>query len=164
MPGCVGVHTSTRPIGRRSLRYPAVQEAVTTEPDLHVADPTTREKPRGPLASEISNAVVHLFAEYLGRGPTRVRTVIMLNLISVVLEDTLTKAERKLIDHGKEKAVVRTRRITQAMMKADLVGAVESLSGREVVAFLSDHQAEPDYAVASFVLKPEGDGAEPEPS
>jgi len=113
-----------------------------------------RDLPRGVVASEISNAVVRLFAEYLGRGPTKARTVIAGDLISVVLEDTLTKAERKLIERGQEEVVIATRRIVQRTMRDDLVGAVEELSGRKVVAFMSDQQAEPDFAVESFVLEP----------
>src|SRR6185503_14609514 len=57
---------------------------------------------QGLLANSVSNAVVRLFAEYLGRGPTKARTVVSRDLISVVLEDTLTKAERSLIERGQQ--------------------------------------------------------------
>jgi uncharacterized protein YbcI len=129
-------------------------EASEIAPGQRIPDFDSRNIPRGPLASDISNAVVHLFSEYLGRGPTRVRTVITPNLISVVMEDTLTKAERKLIERGEEQLVIQTRRITQQMMRSDLVNQVESLSGRRVIAFLSDHQADPDFAIENFVLEP----------
>jgi uncharacterized protein YbcI len=72
----------------------------------------------------------------------------------VVLEDTLTKAERSLIDGGQAEVVLEMRRALQGAMRDALVEAVESLSGRRVIAFLSDHQAEPDFAVESFVLEP----------
>jgi uncharacterized protein YbcI len=110
---------------------------------------------RNSVSSEISNAVVRTFAEYLGRGPTRARTIITPNLISVVLEDTLTKAERRLADTGEEDWVLQSRRVLQKTMRGDLTSSVESLSGRKVVAFLCDHQIQPDFAVENFVLEPE---------
>lgn len=52
------------------------------------------------------------------------------------------------------------RRRFQRTMKEDLVAAVEENTGREVVAFLSDHHIDPDIAVEVFVLKARGsDGA-----
>jgi uncharacterized protein YbcI len=116
---------------------------------------------RGLLANSVSNVVVRLFAEYLGRGPTRARTVVSRDLISVVLEDTLTKAERNLIDSGQEEVVVEIRRALQKTMSSALVEAVESLCERRVIAFLSDHSADQDIAVESFVLESlphDGDG------
>jgi len=109
---------------------------------------------QGLLANSVSNAVVRLFAEYLGRGPTKARTVVSRDLISVVLEDTLTKAERSLIERGQQDIVIQMRRALQVAMREALVEAVESLSNRRVIAFLSDQQAKPDFAVESFVLEP----------
>jgi uncharacterized protein YbcI len=128
--------------------FPATQAAPA------VAPPAEERSPRGSLASSISNAVVRLFAEHLGRGPTKARTVISRDLISVVLEDTFTKAERKLIAEGHEQLVLTTRRAMQQVMRGELVAAVESLSERRVIAFLSDQQAQPDCAVETFVLEP----------
>ena len=119
----------------------------------HIAQESP-EPLRGQIASAISSAVVRLFAEYLGRGPTKARTVVTANLISVVLEDTLTKAERRLVERGRSTSVVQMRRVVQEVMREDLVAAVESITGRQVIAFLSDHQTEPDFAVESFVLEP----------
>ena len=115
---------------------------------------TPERSAHGSLASSISNAVVRLFAENLGRGPTKARTVISRDLISVVLEDTFTKAERKLVETGHEQMVIGTRRAMQQVMRSELVAAVESLSERRVIAFLSDQQAQPDCAVETFVLEP----------
>ena len=38
------------------------------------------------------------------------------------------------------------------MMREELVASVEELTGRRVVAFLSDQSADPDVAIESFVL------------
>jgi uncharacterized protein YbcI len=113
----------------------------------------------GQVANAISSSVVRLFAQWVGRGPTRARTVLSGNLVTVVLEDTLTKAERRLVEMGRSEMVVDTRRTFQQMMRGDLVRSVEEFTGREVVAFLSDQSAEPDYAVESFILSPKATDA-----
>lgn len=112
---------------------------------------------RGEIASAISNAVVHIFAEWVGRGPTRARTVITDNVITTVLQETLTKAEVRLVQEGGIDAVMQMRRTHQGMMRGELMDAVEGITGRPVIAFLSDHQAEPDYAVEVFILGGAGD-------
>ncbi len=112
----------------------------------------------GKMAKAISASVVRLFSQYVGRGPTRARTVLSGNLVTVVLEDTLTKAERTLVELGREDTVVTTRRTFQQMMREELVRSVEELTGRQVVAFLSDQSAEPDFAVKTFILA--GDGTD----
>jgi len=109
----------------------------------------------GQLASAISNAVVSLFADYLGRGPTRARTAFGRDLVTVVLEETLTKAERRLVAEGEVETVLDTRRTFQRTMRDDLVAAVERLTGRTVTAFMSDQHANPDLSVEVFVLEPE---------
>src|SRR3954452_14157145 len=92
----------------------------------------------GRMASAISNAVFSLFAAYLGRGPTRARTAFGRDLVTVVLEETLTKAERRLVAEGEVESVITTRHTFQRTMREDLVAAVERLTGRKVAAFLSD--------------------------
>jgi uncharacterized protein YbcI len=108
----------------------------------------------GQLAAAISNAVVHITAEYTGRGPTQARTTIGTDLISVVLRDALTKAERRLVERGEGEWVLETRHKFQHAMREDMVGAVAELTGREVIAFMSDSHLDPDMAVEVFVLDP----------
>jgi uncharacterized protein YbcI len=114
----------------------------------------------GSIAADISNAVVRLLSEYTGRGPTKARTHIHEDLVTVVLRDTLTKGERSLVAAGKIDVVMTTRKAYQQAMKSDLVSAVERCSGRKVAAFLSENHIEPDIAIESFVLEPRaGEGA-----
>ena len=47
----------------------------------------------GGLNAAISNRVVQIQREYVGRGPTKARTFVNGNLVVTVLEDALTKAE-----------------------------------------------------------------------
>ena len=129
-----------------------------SQPDVKIA---------GEVAAAISSGVVRLLREYTGRGPTRARTYIKGDLISVVLEDTLTKGERSLVEDGEIALVLTARRAYQGTMKTDLVALVETLTGRQVLAFLSDNHLEPDIAVESFILVPQdghdGGGTAPAP-
>jgi uncharacterized protein YbcI len=106
------------------------------------------------MAAAISNSIVRLLSDYTGRGPTKARTYINEDLISVVLQDTLTKGERSLTGNGETALVLANRKAYQNAMGTDLIASVEEISGRKVVAFLSDNHIEPDYAVESFVLAP----------
>ena len=117
---------------------------------------TSTDRPQGrSMSSDISNAVVHLLSEYTGRGPTKARTYINDDLISVVLRDTLTKGERSLIADGNIDIVLDTRRAYQAAMKQELITTVEKHSGRSVLAFMSENHIDPDIAVETFVLEPQ---------
>jgi uncharacterized protein YbcI len=112
----------------------------------------------GAIALAISNATVRLLSEYTGRGPTKARTYINDDLITIVLQDNLTKGERSLVADGQVTLVLANRKAYQNTMGASLIAAVEEISGRRVIAFLSDNQVDPDYAVESFVLAPRENG------
>jgi uncharacterized protein YbcI len=109
---------------------------------------------RGSLTAAIANAVVRTTAEYTGRGPTRARTTMDGDWIFVALHDTLTKGERKLADTGRSDLVRVMRREFQDAMRDDLVAAINALTGREVVAMLSDNHMNPDIAIEAFYLRP----------
>jgi uncharacterized protein YbcI len=112
------------------------------------------DTPKGAISSAISGAVVQLMREYTGRGPTKARTYIDEDLITVVLQETLTMGERSLVNDGKVELVLRMRKAFQTTMAVQLTAAVERHSGRRVYAFLSDNHIDPDVAVESFVLIP----------
>jgi uncharacterized protein YbcI len=112
----------------------------------------------GSKAAAISNAVVRLIGEYTGRGPTRARTHISGDLVAVVLQDTLTKGERSLVRDGEAALVLSTRKAYQSTMREDLTAAIEEITGRPVIAFLSDNHIAPDVAIEAFVLAPQDNG------
>ncbi|HEX3511070.1 MAG TPA: DUF2294 domain-containing protein [Solirubrobacteraceae bacterium] len=107
---------------------------------------------RGERALEISNLIVKLVSEYTGRGPTRARTYLNDDLVTVVLRDALTKGEQSLVSDGKSDLVLQVRLAFQQTMKEAIVSGVERITGRKVVAFLSANHIEPDIAIESFVL------------
>jgi uncharacterized protein YbcI len=105
------------------------------------------------LPMEISNLIVRLFSEYTGRGPNKARTIIRGNIVVCVTHGNMTKGERRLVQAGEGDLVVSVRRKFQTTMADDLIGGVELLTGRKVVSFLSDHNADTDHAAEVFVLE-----------
>jgi uncharacterized protein YbcI len=129
-------------------------------------EPTDRlgdqERPQHSVSSAISNLVVRITREYTGRGPTQARTYMQDDLITVVLRETLTKGELRLVDNGRADHVRATRRYFQDAMREELVAGIEELTGRRVIAFLSDNHFDPDLAVELLLLEPRPTVDEPE--
>lgn len=112
---------------------------------------STRQAPNG--YREISRGMVSLFKDYVGRGPTRARTYVGDDLVVVLLDETLTKAEKTLAATDSEKVVREMRRRFQGAMQEAGIEMIEShLGDRRVEAFLSDSSVDPDYAVEVFLL------------
>jgi len=105
----------------------------------------------------ISNRMVQLVADYTGRGPTKARTTINGDLIVVLLRDTLTKAEKRLVDDGQRSAVLQMRSAYQSAMQREASDVVGELVGREVIGFMSANHIDPDLAIEAFVLTPDHD-------
>ncbi|MEA2254623.1 MAG: hypothetical protein QOG35_668 [Solirubrobacteraceae bacterium] len=115
--------------------------------------PASGEQQRGgSLHAAISDMVVRVTAEYTGRGPTRARTIINGDWVLVALTDTLTKGERTLARNGRGQFVRDARRAFQDAMREAFVTEIESLTGRRVIAFLSDNHIDPDVAIECFQL------------
>lgn len=113
-------------------------------------DPATT----GPHGLAISNLVVRLLSEHTGRGATQARTHFNDNLITVVVQDLMTKGEHSLIREGRSDLVLETRRAYQDAMGDELSAGVEDITGRKVTAFLSANHLDPDIAIESFMLAP----------
>jgi len=109
---------------------------------------------QGRIAAAISTAVVHVFSEHTGRGPTRARTTIDGTTVVVILQDGMTKAERSLVVAGKHAEVLLLRRSFQETMRDDLVAVVERLTASRVNAFMSANHIEPDTSAEIFLLDP----------
>ena len=107
-----------------------------------------------PPAAMISTATVQLVRDYTGRGPTKAKTMINDDVVTVLLADTLTTGERKLVEIGSSDRVIRLRHDFQLAMRDDLVAIVERQLERKVIAFMSQNHIDPDLAVEVFVLEP----------
>lgn len=106
----------------------------------------------GRLNAELAKAVVGVHNQYVGRGPSKGQAFYRNNVVVVILQEILTKAERSLIQCGKTDMVMTMRRQFQATMERDLIAEVQRLTGCTVVAFLSDTHVDPDMAAELFVL------------
>jgi uncharacterized protein YbcI len=108
---------------------------------------------RGP-GPTISTAAVQVLHKYTGRGPTKAKTMISDDLVTVLLADTLTRGERTLVEDGRSERVLQVRHDYQLAMREDLVGIVERQLDRKVAAFMSQNHIDPDLAIEVFVLEP----------
>ncbi|HWT94673.1 MAG TPA: Na-translocating system protein MpsC family protein [Solirubrobacteraceae bacterium] len=111
-----------------------------------------------PLLQAISNEMVRLFKEQFGRGPTRARTEWAgPDTIVTILEETLTPAERNLVDMGEHERLRETRMFFQYASTKELCEPIERLTGRKVRAFISGMDTVVDgLSVELFVLHPAG--------
>jgi uncharacterized protein YbcI len=109
---------------------------------------------RGKLAASISNAIVGIHRQYFGRGASRARTVMGADYVICFMEDIYTRVERTLIDAGRFPAVQETRSAFQDTMRGKFSAAVEELTGRKVIGFLSQVHVDPDLSVETFILEP----------
>ena len=107
----------------------------------------------------ISTSAVQLLHECTGRGPTKAKTMINDDVVTVLLADTLTSGERHLVDNGRADRVLELRHEYQLVMRDDLVGIVERQLDRKVAAFMSQNHINPDLAVEVFVLEPAASAA-----
>jgi uncharacterized protein YbcI len=108
----------------------------------------------GHLASAISNVVIQRIRETTGRGPERARTTIGRDAVFVVVEDTLTRGERVLVEANDAETVELLRAAWQRAMSGPVRQDIEQLTGRPVIAFLGANHIDPDLAVETFILAP----------
>jgi uncharacterized protein YbcI len=106
----------------------------------------------GELNSAIVNGVVGVHSRRLGRGPTGASAFYRDNVVVVLMQDGLTQAERTVAAGGGEDAVRSVRGAYRDAVHDELVGVVESLTGRHVLALLCDQSVSPDLSTEVFVL------------
>lgn len=103
----------------------------------------------------VSNAVVSIFSECYGRGPTKAKSYAFDNYVVTVLEDILTTVEETLVSNGHQD-LVRTVRLTFQEVVADrFTDAVSEVMGRKVINYHSQITFDPVVGFEFFVLEPE---------
>ena len=110
------------------------------------------------MALEVANAMVRIFKEQFGRGPTKARASWAgPDVLVVTLEDTLTPAERNLAAMGEHERLRDLRSLFQYSSVRQFCEPVEQITGRKVRAFISGIDTEVEgLSVETFVLHPEG--------
>jgi uncharacterized protein YbcI len=106
----------------------------------------------GELNASIARAVVRIYREICGRGPTKARATYRGNVVVVVLEQVLTQVERSLVASGRRNEAVALRRDLHGAMREELALAVGELTRCRVRAVMGDTEFDPDVAAEVFVL------------
>ena len=104
---------------------------------------------------EISRGVTAIYKDYLGRGPTHSSTTLSDECSTTTLRDSMTRAERSLVNGGEAETVREMRRKFQLAMRDEIIAVVEGVTGRRCAAFLSDHNADEDIGVEIVVFETE---------
>ena len=108
---------------------------------------------------ELSNAMVRLYKEVFGRGPTKARAHFAgPDTLVVVLENSMTVAERNLALLGEHQRLRDARLFFQYAVEQEFRQTVERILGRRTVAFVSGIDTREDVAVEIFTLEPESSG------
>jgi uncharacterized protein YbcI len=107
----------------------------------------------GSLLAAISTNVVAILREHYGRGPMRAKTYALDDIIVVVMRGSgFTPLEQTIMDSGDPDRVVAMRHEFQRVMQQRYRDTIERLTGRKVVAFLSQAHVEPDITVEMFFI------------
>ena len=106
----------------------------------------------GEMLAAISTRIVGLLREHYGRGPSRAKTYAMDDCIVCVMRNGFTAHERTIVDSGEPGRVIEMRQDFQRLMERQYRETIESITGRQVVAFLSQAHLEPDITLEIFFL------------
>jgi uncharacterized protein YbcI len=94
---------------------------------------------------------------YHHRRPVTAKTLLLSDdLLACVLGGVYTDVEKTMIEIQRAPIVQETRNAFQEAMQDMFIKAVEDLSGRRVLAFISNHHVGPDIEIELFFLVPQG--------
>lgn len=106
------------------------------------------------LLAAVTEAMVALHERYHHRAPVTAKTQLLDDdLIAVVMGGVYTEVEKTMIELQRMTLVQETRSAFQEAMQQRFIDEVERLSGRDVLAFISNHHVGPDLEVELFVLR-----------
>jgi uncharacterized protein YbcI len=104
---------------------------------------------------EVTNAMVRIYKELFGRGPTKARTSYAgSDTLIATLENCLTAAQRNMVFLGEHQRVMLTRTLFQHVSARNFGEPVEQMTGRTVRAFVSGTDTHQDVSSEVFYLDP----------
>jgi uncharacterized protein YbcI len=110
------------------------------------------------VTAAVSNAMVKLYKEQFGRGPTKTHTNFAgPDVLITTLQDSLTPAERNMVKLGEHQRLRDVRMFFQYASEDEFRGTVEHITGRKVWAFISGLDVAQDVSVEVFYLEPKGE-------
>ena len=111
----------------------------------------------GSMLNAVSNAMVALHKRYHQRKPVTAKTQLLGgDLLACVLGGVYTDVEKTMIELQRTTTVQETRSAFQHAMQQRFIDAVEGLTGRRVLTFISNHHVGPDLEIELFLLAPTG--------
>ena len=120
--------------------------------EVSAGDPEPQALSGGMLLAEITNRIVSFMREHYGRGPLKAKTYVLDNLVVCVLSDGFTAIEKTMMESGEPERVLDMRREFQRLMKIRYSQMIEELTGRKVLAFLSQAHVDPDVTIEVFLM------------
>jgi uncharacterized protein YbcI len=112
------------------------------------------------LLEAVTDAMVALHERYHHRRPVTAKTRMLGDdLLICVLGGVYTDVEKTMIELQRSTIVQETRSAFQNAMQRRFIDHVERLSGRSVLAFVSNHHVGPDIEIEIFMLTPPASGA-----
>jgi uncharacterized protein YbcI len=107
------------------------------------------------LLSAVTEAMVALHERYYHRVPVTAKTQMLGDdLLACVLGGVYTDVEKTMIELQRATVVQETRSAFQNAMQHKFIDKVEHLSGRGVLAFISNQHVGPDMEIELFMLAP----------
>jgi len=107
------------------------------------------------LLVAVTEAMVSLHERYYHRTPVTAKTQMLGDdLLACVLGGVYTDVEQTMIELQRSTVVQETRSAFQTAMQRRFIDKVEQLSGRDVLAFISNQHVGPDMEIELFMLSP----------
>ena len=107
----------------------------------------------GQLLAAILTSVVAILREHYGRGPMKAKTYALDDIIVVVMRGSgFTPLEQTIMNSGQPDRIVDMRHEFQHMMTRQFTETIERLTGRKVLAFLSQAHVDPDITIEIFFV------------
>ncbi|HET7121033.1 MAG TPA: Na-translocating system protein MpsC family protein [Solirubrobacterales bacterium] len=107
------------------------------------------------LLRAVTTAMVALHERYHHRAPVTAKTQLLGDdLLACVMGGVYTEVEKTMIELQRGTLVQETRSAFQRAMQQKFIDEVERLSGREVIAFLSNSHVGPDMEIELFMFGP----------
>ena len=106
------------------------------------------------VRARISRSIVSLLKEFYGRGPVKAKTYYTEDIVLVLLSGGFSPAEATLLAAGQGEAVTNQRTVFQEAMRERFIEAIEEITGRKVVSFMSANDQRGDVTSELFILEP----------
>jgi len=106
------------------------------------------------LLEAVTASMITLHQRYHHRAPVTAKTLLLGDdLLACVLGGVYTDVEKTMIELQRATVVQETRSAFQEAMQHTFIAEVERLSGREVLAFISNQHIGPDIEIELFMLR-----------